>query len=181
VCRGRAGQLDRGRPAGPLRHEEQAPVHPLPVFTRYAEEATCSTILAAHLNTLKVKHPYAERWEHYHFREMLKNPIYIGPHPVEGRLGLVRRPVVRAGRADQGVGGRASQDGEVLAATPVTSVARPVAAWPAVLLALRPVEAGAFDHAEAARDDPAADNRRKAPGKHPRGNVSSREYPRSMR
>ena len=48
------------------------------VFTKYAEEATCPTVLAAYLNTLNIKHPYADRWEHYHVREMLKNPIYIG-------------------------------------------------------------------------------------------------------
>jgi len=48
------------------------------VFTKYAEEATCPTTLANYMNTLDIKHSYADRWEHYHVREMLKNPIYIG-------------------------------------------------------------------------------------------------------
>jgi DNA invertase Pin-like site-specific DNA recombinase len=48
------------------------------VFQKYATEATCPTVLAAHLNRLGVKHYYADRWEHYHVREMLKNPIFVG-------------------------------------------------------------------------------------------------------
>src|SRR5262249_20606408 len=42
------------------------------VFDKYATEATCPTVLAAHLNRLGIKHYYADRWEHYHVREMLK-------------------------------------------------------------------------------------------------------------
>jgi hypothetical protein len=48
------------------------------VFQKYADEATCPTVIAKYLNTLGIKPYYAERWEHYHVREMLKNPIYIG-------------------------------------------------------------------------------------------------------
>jgi DNA invertase Pin-like site-specific DNA recombinase len=48
------------------------------VFKKSAEEATCPTVLANYLNTLGIKPYYAERWEHYHVREMLKNPIYTG-------------------------------------------------------------------------------------------------------
>ncbi len=48
------------------------------VFEKFAYEAISPTVLAARLNTLGVEPYYADRWEHYHVREMLKNPIYIG-------------------------------------------------------------------------------------------------------
>jgi DNA invertase Pin-like site-specific DNA recombinase/uncharacterized coiled-coil protein SlyX len=48
------------------------------VFEKFASEAISATQLAAYLNKLRIKPYYAERWEHFHLREMLKNPIYIG-------------------------------------------------------------------------------------------------------
>jgi DNA invertase Pin-like site-specific DNA recombinase len=48
------------------------------VFAKFASEAISPTHLARHLNDLGVEHHYADTWEHYHIREMLKNPIYIG-------------------------------------------------------------------------------------------------------
>jgi DNA invertase Pin-like site-specific DNA recombinase/uncharacterized coiled-coil protein SlyX len=48
------------------------------VFSKYAAEAVSPSKLATYLNTLGVKHYYAESWAHFHVREMLKNPIYIG-------------------------------------------------------------------------------------------------------
>lgn len=48
------------------------------IFRRYADEALCPTQVAAWLNKLGITHHYADRWAHYHVRDMLKNPIYTG-------------------------------------------------------------------------------------------------------
>ena len=48
------------------------------VFDKFAVEDISATQIAVYLNRLDVQHHYADRWEHYHVREMLKNPIYIG-------------------------------------------------------------------------------------------------------
>lgn len=48
------------------------------VFTKFGTEAISPTHLAKFLNELGVEHHYSGRWEHYHIREMLKNPIYVG-------------------------------------------------------------------------------------------------------
>lgn len=48
------------------------------VFKKFAAEATNYNVLADHLNRLGIKPYYADRWEHYHVRDMLDNPIYIG-------------------------------------------------------------------------------------------------------
>jgi len=48
------------------------------VFTKFATEDISATQIATFLNDVGVPHHYAEQWEHYHVREMLKNPIYIG-------------------------------------------------------------------------------------------------------
>lgn len=48
------------------------------VFAKFATEDISPTQIAAFLNSLGVPHHYADRWEHYHVREMLKNPIYTG-------------------------------------------------------------------------------------------------------
>jgi DNA invertase Pin-like site-specific DNA recombinase/uncharacterized coiled-coil protein SlyX len=48
------------------------------IFAKFSTEAISPTQLAAYLNKLGVKHYYAPRWQHYHVREMLSNPIYTG-------------------------------------------------------------------------------------------------------
>ncbi|OYW13535.1 MAG: hypothetical protein B7Z55_16710, partial [Planctomycetales bacterium 12-60-4] len=47
-------------------------------FSKFATEEISPTQIATFLNTMCISHHYAERWEHYHVREMLKNPIYVG-------------------------------------------------------------------------------------------------------
>jgi hypothetical protein len=48
------------------------------VFTKFATEATNYNVLADHLNRLGIKPYYGDKWEHYHVRDMLDNPIYAG-------------------------------------------------------------------------------------------------------
>ncbi len=48
------------------------------VFTKFATEDISPSQIATFLNDVGIPHHYADRWEHYHVREMLKNPIYNG-------------------------------------------------------------------------------------------------------
>lgn len=47
-------------------------------FSKFATEEISPRQIAMFLNTMGISHHDAERWEHYHVREMMKNPIYVG-------------------------------------------------------------------------------------------------------